>query len=79
VDTPVRLRPGLRLTLQIEGRQLKVQLPDREVLIPDTLADAVRAATSGVEVSADSLPGLAVSDGLKLLRRLLREGVVVPV
>jgi hypothetical protein len=78
-DTPVRLRPGLRLALRVDAGQLMIQLPDKELLMPDTLADAVRAATSGVEVSADSLLGVAAGDGLNLLRRLLREGVVVPV
>jgi hypothetical protein len=55
-----------------------VQLPDKELLMPETLADAVRAATSGMEISAGSLPGIPAGDGLKLLRRLLREGIVVP-
>ncbi|HEY3676669.1 MAG TPA: cupin domain-containing protein [Candidatus Tumulicola sp.] len=77
-DRRVRLRPGLRLTLRIEGERIVVVLPDREFRLPATHADAVRFATSGNAITAGTLPGLDVNHGLVLLSQLLREGVVVP-
>ena len=77
-ESRVRLRPGLRLTLRIDGRQLVIELPDREVRLNVTTAEAVRVATSGVSVTAETLPEVDVGEGLALLSQLLREGVVVP-
>jgi ribosomal protein L16 Arg81 hydroxylase len=74
----VRLRPGLRLTLHTEGTQLIVSLPDQEIRLEASVLDAVRAATSGGAVTARSLPGLDVTEGIALLSRLLRDGIVVP-
>jgi lysine-specific demethylase/histidyl-hydroxylase NO66 len=74
----VRLRPGLRLTLRLDGEQVVIELPDREIRLPATQADAVRFATSGDEVSATILPGLDMKQGRLLLSQLLRDGVVVP-
>jgi hypothetical protein len=74
----VRLRQGLRVTLRIDGEYVVLELPDREIRLPATQADAVRFATSGNEVFATILPGLDVKQGLLLLSQLLREGVVVP-
>jgi bifunctional lysine-specific demethylase and histidyl-hydroxylase NO66 len=74
----VRLRPGLRLTARVDGEQVVLELPDRELRLPATQADAVRFATSGNELSANILPGLDVKQGLLLLSQLLRDGVVVP-
>ncbi|HXM06846.1 MAG TPA: cupin domain-containing protein, partial [Candidatus Acidoferrum sp.] len=75
---PVRLCPGLRLTLRRDGEQVVIELPDREIRLPATQADAVRFATSGDEVSATVLPGLDMNQGRLLLSQLLRGGVVVP-
>jgi hypothetical protein len=77
-ETRVRLRPGLRLTLRMDGRHVVIELPDKEVRLNATLAQAVRAATSGNAVAADGLAGIDVGDGLKLLSQLLRDGIVVP-
>lgn len=77
-DDRVRLRSGLRLTVSVDDREVSIQFADKELRMPVTLADAVRAATSGRAISADSLPGLSPGEGLMLLRRLLRKGVVVP-
>ncbi len=74
----VRLRPGLRLTLRIDGRHTVIELPDKEVRLDDTVLQAARVATSGIAVSADDLPGLDVGEGLRLLSQLLRDGIVVP-
>jgi ribosomal protein L16 Arg81 hydroxylase len=74
----VRVRPGLRLTMHTEGAQLVIALPDKEIRLEATALEAARAATSGSAVTADALPGLDTGEGLALLARLLRDGVVVP-
>jgi lysine-specific demethylase/histidyl-hydroxylase NO66 len=75
---PVRLRPGLRLTLRADGRHLVIELADKEVRVNATAAEALRTATSGSAVTADALPGIDVAAGLMLLSQLLRDGIVVP-
>lgn len=71
-------RPGLRLTLRCDDRHLFIELPDKEVCLPASVADAARVATSGVAVAAGDLPGVDVAEGLTLLAQLLRDGIVVP-
>lgn len=77
--TPVRLRPGLRLTVRPAGDQLVLHVLDKLVRVPATLGDALRLVLSGTPVTAAELPGITAPDGITLLQRLLREGVVVPV
>jgi hypothetical protein len=72
----VRLRSGLRVAARID-KDAVLELPDREIRVPATQIAALRFATSGHEVSANTLPGIDVSAGIKLLAQLLREGVVV--
>ncbi len=74
----VRLRPGLRFTIRAAGEHLVIDLPDKEVRLDTAAADAVRVATSGRPVAADTLPGIDVHEGLTLLSQLLRDGIVVP-
>jgi lysine-specific demethylase/histidyl-hydroxylase NO66 len=74
----VRLRPGLRLTLRVDGPHLAIELPDREVRVNAAVAEAARVATSGLAVAADTLPGVDVGEGRRLLAQLLRDGIVVP-
>jgi lysine-specific demethylase/histidyl-hydroxylase NO66 len=74
----VRLRPGLRLTLRIDGPHLAIELPDRTSRVPIASAEAARIVTSGVCVSADRLPGLDEREGVTFLSQLLRDGIVVP-
>jgi hypothetical protein len=76
--SPVRLRRGLRLTLQIEDDQLVIGFSDKTLRLPAVLTEAVRAATSGARVTADSLPGVDSAGGVALLRQFLGEGIVVP-
>lgn len=74
----VRLRPGLRLTVREDGGRVVVKLPDREIRLPVSHAEAARLATSGRDISAGELCGIDPNDGLALLVQLLRDGVVVP-
>jgi lysine-specific demethylase/histidyl-hydroxylase NO66 len=76
--TAVRLRPGLRVTFRSEGAHLVLELPDKEVPIPATVAEVARAATSGMPVTADSLTGIEEREAVALLSQLLLEGVLVP-
>ena len=77
-ESRVRLRPGLRLTLRTDGRQLVIESPDKEVRVEAAVAAAARVATSGIVVAAGDLPGVDIADGLMLLSQLLRDGIVVP-
>ena len=54
-----------------------LRLPTKSVTFPAVCASALRAVLEGAPVSAGSLPGLDADDGLVVLRRLLKEGVVV--
>jgi lysine-specific demethylase/histidyl-hydroxylase NO66 len=77
-QSAVRLRPGLRVTARIDGEHLVLELPDKEFRLPAAVAEAVRAATSGMPVTASTLAGVDATEGLALLAQLLREGVLVP-
>ena len=56
-----------------------LRLPDRTMTFPESCADAVQALHRGLIADAGGLPGLDHADGTVLIRRLLREAVVVPV
>ena len=73
----VRVRVGLhgRLT---RGDALALELPDRRVTFPDTVAPALEALLGGGTHVVGDLPGLPAADQVVLVRRLLREGVLVP-
>lgn len=94
--TPVRLRRGLRVTLEpAEGADASeatgavvLRLSDRRIAMPAVVRPAVQMLLSGAAVTAESLltaygpdsgsqPGWDTADGVVLLRRLVREGVLV--
>ena len=77
-DTAVRRRHGLIVEVRRALQRTEIRLPDRTISFPDFCTEALEVAASGVAVTADELPGLDTADGLVLIRRLLREGVVVP-
>jgi hypothetical protein len=54
-----------------------LRLPDRSITFPDSCAAAVEALRHGLVADADTLPGLDHADAIVLIRRLLREAVVV--
>lgn len=74
----VRWRDALRATVRVEGDRVRILLADRTVALPVVAASAVLALHEGETVPAGSLPGLDEADGLTVVRRLLREGIVVP-
>jgi hypothetical protein len=55
-----------------------LELPDRTLTLPAATEPAVKALLSGEEVAVGELPGLDGADQVTLIRRLLREAVVVP-
>jgi lysine-specific demethylase/histidyl-hydroxylase NO66 len=73
----VRLRPQLRFTVQ-GGAALTLRLPDRTLTLPASTEEAVRALLTGRPYRVSELPGLDVEDALVLVRRLLKDAVVVP-
>jgi hypothetical protein len=76
---PLRLRPGLRVRIDAAGGQLQLVLLDRTISLPAEAADAVKLALAGGAFNPGQLPGLDADEQLTVCRRLLREGVLVPV
>ncbi|MEU8003600.1 hypothetical protein AB0B66_20780 [Catellatospora sp. NPDC049111] len=70
----VRARPGLHRALTA-GR---IELADRIVAFPAECQLAVAALLSGEPVRVADLPGLDEQSQLVLVRRLLREAIVMP-
>jgi hypothetical protein len=74
----VRWRHGLIGALQNVGGRVVLRLPDRTMTFPDSCAPAIEALHRGLVADADTLPGLDHPDSTVLIRRLLREAVLVP-
>ncbi|MFG1921506.1 cupin domain-containing protein [Cryptosporangium sp. NPDC048952] len=77
-DTTVRLRDHLRYTVDSSAAGVVLRLPDRTLTLPAVTAAAMKTVLSGAPVRASELPDLDADDGLVLIRRLLREALVVP-
>ena len=74
----VRRRAGLRYRLRENADRVVLELPDRTMTLPEETVGALRTLLDGPAVSVGELPGLDSADQLVLVRRLLREGVLVP-
>lgn len=74
----VKLRPGLRYQLRTSGERVLLDLPGDQLSLPAITADALDALLSAEFAVVGSLPGLELDDQLVVVRRLLREGVLVP-
>jgi lysine-specific demethylase/histidyl-hydroxylase NO66 len=79
VHMRVRLRGWLRCALRSTEDRVVLELPDRTLSLPAATEPAVKALLSGEEATVGELPGLDAADQVTLVRRLLREAVVVPV
>jgi len=75
----VRWRHGLIATVERDAGRVALRLPDRTISFPESCTDALAALHRGAALSAADLPGLDAGDGEVVIRRLLREAVVVPV
>ncbi len=74
----VRRRAGLPLRIAERGDSVVLELPDRTITLPERTGTALRAVTEPGAHAVGSLPGMDEADQLVLVRRLLREGVLVP-
>ena len=75
----MRPRGGLHARLHYDGDAVVLTLPDRTVHLPAVAAPALRQLLAGSCTAADLVPaGLDEAGALVLVRRMLREGVVVP-
>lgn len=79
LGTLLRRREHLRAAVRREGGRLAVVLPTKRLDLPLEVEPAVRRVLSGQPVAVRDLPGLDDTDRFVLARRLLREGVAVPV
>jgi hypothetical protein len=76
--TLVRRRAGLRWVLREPDDATVLVLADRRVEVSARAGGALLRLLSGDDLAARDLPGLDEHDAVALVRRLLREGVVVP-
>ena len=74
----VRRRGQLRHRLATRGDCVVLALPDREVSLPVAVRPALEALLTAQPVTVGELPGLDDQECLVLVRRMLREAVVVP-
>lgn len=75
--TPVRLRSGLRVRQETDADDIRLVLLDRTVTVPIGTAPALKTVLAGAVFTPAELPGLEPAEQLTLVRRLLREGVLV--
>jgi ribosomal protein L16 Arg81 hydroxylase len=77
--TRVRWRRAMIATIteDPDGR-VALSLPDKTIRFPAVCLAALQELSSGRNAEAATLPGLDTADGAVLIRRLLREGVLVP-
>ncbi|MDT8915174.1 JmjC domain-containing protein [Amycolatopsis sp. PS_44_ISF1] len=73
----VRLRAGLGHRLVPGKDSVVLELPDRQLSLPTATGEALRAVLNGAAWPVGRLPGLDEPDQVVLVRRLLREGVLV--
>jgi hypothetical protein len=74
----VRLRPHLRVLTRDARDELALVLTDRTITLPPATGPAIKVVLAGAPFVVGDLPGLAADEKLVLIRRLLREAVVVP-
>lgn len=78
-SSALRPRRGLTPELTLEGEQLVVRVPGKELALPAFTGPAVRRVLDGPSTPSDlQLAGLDQDGALVLARRLLCEGLVVP-
>ena len=76
--TRVQWRHGLVASIDSSDGRVMLRLPDKVMSFPTSCAEAVAALHRGLTADAATLPGLDRADATVLIRRLLREAVVVP-
>ena len=76
-DTAVRWRDGLRGRVEIVGDKVRLTARRTVLTLPAEAAPALHALRTGDPTTVGALPGLDLASALVVVRRLLREGVVV--
>lgn len=74
----VRLRPHLRHRMRRSADRVFLELSDRTISLPASTEPALEVLLSGPPVTVADLPALDPADAQVLVRRLLREAVLVP-
>jgi lysine-specific demethylase/histidyl-hydroxylase NO66 len=74
----VRRRTGLRHRVRTEDGQVVLELPDRELTLPAGSGAALDTVLGGGVAVVGGFPDMDTADQVELVRRLLREGVLVP-
>ncbi|MCU1481175.1 MAG: cupin [Subtercola sp.] len=74
----VRWRGSLRATVTSDESSVRISTGGRTVVLPVEAADAVERLHQGDAVAVEELPGLDLDSALVVVRRLLREAIVVP-
>ncbi|MEJ8278275.1 cupin domain-containing protein [Pseudonocardia spirodelae] len=74
----VRRRLGVHHRLVPGDDQVVLELAEKTLTLPAVVAPALRAVLAGGTHAVGELPGLDADDQVVLVRRLLREGVLVP-
>ncbi|WP_410653789.1 cupin domain-containing protein [Amycolatopsis sp. cmx-4-54] len=75
---PVRRRQRLRFRIRNpENGRVVLELPDRDLTLPDSTSTALTALLDGKTWHVGQIPGLDLADQVVLVRRLLREGVLL--
>ncbi|MDP9241220.1 MAG: cupin domain-containing protein [Actinomycetota bacterium] len=77
-DSVVRLRRHLRHRLRVAGDRIVLELPDRTLSLPAAIRPALETLLADEPVRVADLPAMEAGENLVLVRRLLREAVVVP-
>lgn len=76
--TALRLRTGLRLRVERDDTNLRLVLLDRTIELPRAADAAIKTVLAGTAFTPRHLAGLEPADALVIVRRLMREGVLVP-
>ncbi|WP_436491894.1 cupin domain-containing protein [Actinokineospora sp. HUAS TT18] len=78
VGMRVRARPGLRFRLDARGGRVLLDVPGDQLSLPAETAGALAELLTGEPCVVGELDGLSVADQIVLVRRLLRETILVP-
>ncbi|WP_231949667.1 cupin domain-containing protein [Alloactinosynnema sp. L-07] len=76
--TRVKVRPGLRFRLDARDGRVLLDIPGDQLSLPETTAAALAELLSGEPCVVGRIGGLPVADQIVLVRRLLREAILVP-
>ncbi|MDF2443018.1 MAG: hypothetical protein JWR01_1221, partial [Subtercola sp.] len=76
--TVVRLRRSLRARLEVAGEKVRIVAGSKVLTLPAEAGPALERLLAGAPTAVGELPGLDAGSAIVVVRRLLREGVVVP-